>query len=224
MAIRYKRNTIDNWKNEVVRKTELTKRIPLYKGPVMFPSAHDITLEHLDQSIALLSNILKSGNSVLIVTKPTKECITKICETFTEFKKQILFRFTIGSINSNILKFWEPSASSFEERLECLKLAYGMGYQTSVSAEPLLDKNVDELINQLSHYVTDTIWIGKPNLLLTRTKINGFGDIETIERCNELMGWITDPEFLLNLYNSYKANPMIRWKDGLSKDIQKLVK
>jgi len=99
-----------------------------------------------------------------------------------------------------------------------------MGYQTSVSAEPLLDKNVDQLINQLSHYVTETIWIGKPNLLLSRTKINGFGDLETIERCNELMSWITDPDFLLDLFYRYKANPMICWKDGLFKDIQKLLK
>ena len=224
MAIRYKRNTCDGWETEVVRTPELIKRIPLYKGPVMFPSSHDITTEHLDESITMLRNILRSGNSVLIVSKPSMECIKKICETFYQYKAKILFRFTIGSSDSNILKFWETNASSFEERLECLKLAYQMGYQTSVSAEPLLDKNVDELIFQLSPFVTDTIWIGKPNLLLSRIKYNGYGDPETVEKSNELMDWITNPEFQLDLFNRYKDNSMIRWKDGLYKDIQKLIK
>jgi DNA repair photolyase len=224
MGIRYKRNTAGNWSTEVVRSNELTKRIPKFSGPVMFPSTHDITPEHLTESITMLGNILKSGNSVLIVSKPNLECITKICETFSENKAEILFRFTIGSSDSNVLKFWEPNASSFEERLECLKLSYEMGYQTSVSCEPLLDKNVDELINQLSHYVTDTIWIGKPNLLLSRTRVNGFGDSETIEKCNDLMRWMTDPKFLYNLYSKYKDNSMIRWKHSLLSDIQKLIK
>jgi hypothetical protein len=99
-----------------------------------------------------------------------------------------------------------------------------MGYKTSVSCEPLLDRNVDELINKLSPYVTDTIWIGKPNLLLSRTKYNGYGDPETVEKCNELMSWITDPEFQLDLFNKYRNNPMIRWKHTLWTDIQKILK
>ena len=70
MAIRYKRNTADNWKNEVVRPQVLTQKIPKYKGTVMFPSSHDITPEHLDKSITMIANILKSGNQVLVVSKP----------------------------------------------------------------------------------------------------------------------------------------------------------
>ena len=112
-----------------------------------------------------------------MVSKPHLECIQKICETFTDYKDKILFRFTIGSADSQVLKFWEPNASSFEERLECLALAYRMGYQTSASAEPLLDKNVDDLISKLSPYITDTIWIGKPNMLLSGTRMNGHDDL-----------------------------------------------
>jgi len=224
MGIRYKRNTPENWKNEVVRVKDLTKSIPKYKGTVMFPSSHDITPEHLTESIAMLDNILRSGNSVLVVSKPHLECIQKICNTFPVYKDKILFRFTIGSTNSQILKFWEPNAPSFEERLECLKLCHSLGYQTSVSSEPLLDKNVDELIMKLSPFITDSIWIGKPNKLLFRTKINGHGDSETIQKCNELLSWITDPDFLLNLYTKYKDNPMIRWKDSIRKDLSKLLK
>jgi DNA repair photolyase len=223
MGIRYKRNTVEDWSTEMVRQHDLTKKIPKFNGTVMFPSSHDITPEYLTESITVLGNILKSGNSVLIVSKPHLECIKKICETFTGYKDKILFRFTIGSTNSTILKYWEINSTSFEERLECLKLSYNQGYRTSVSSEPLLDRNVDALINKLSPYVTDTIWIGKPNLLLTRTKNNGYGDPETVQKCNELMEWITNPDFLLTLYDKYKDNSMIRWKDGLWKDISRLL-
>jgi len=223
MGIRYKRNTTDDWKNEVVRIQDLTKHIPKYKGTVMFPSSHDITPEHLSESIMMLDNILKSGNSVLVVSKPHLECIQKICETFTDYRDKILFRFSIGSTDSTVLKYWETNSTSFEERLECLKLSFGMGYQTSASSEPLLDKNVDDLINQLSPYITDTIWLGKPNKLLYRIKLNGHDDPETVEKCKEWESWITDPDFLLTMYHNYKDNPMIRWKDSIRKDISKLL-
>ena len=222
MGIRFKRNTPADWENEVVRLSDLTGRIPKCNRPVMFPSAHDITPEHLSESIIMLDKILEAGNSVLIVTKPQLECISEICRSFTDYKDKIMFRFTIGSTDSNILKFWEPNASSFEERLYCLKLAYNMGYQTSISAEPLLDKNVDELIILLRRYVTDTIWIGKPNQLLARTKINGHNDTETHNRCKELMAFLDDSKFILGLYNKYQNNPMIRWKCGLWEDISRL--
>ena len=223
MAIRFKRNTPENWKNEVVRTQDLIKTVPHLKGTVMFPSSHDITVEHLNESIKMLENILKSGNAVLVVSKPVYECIQRICETFTTYKDKILFRFTIGSTDSQVLKFWEPNAPSFEERLECLALAFRMGYQTGVSSEPLLDRNVDDLVTILRPYITDSIWIGKPNNFLYRTRINGHNDPETIARCNELLSWISDPDFLLDLYNKYKDNPMIRWKESIRQDFSKLL-
>ena len=221
---RFKKFTPDEWKNEKVRQHDLNKRIPKYNGVVMFPSSHDITPEHLSESITMLDHILKSGNSVLVVSKPHIECIKKICDTFTEYKDKIKFRFTIGSTNSNILKYWEPFAPDFNERLACLQLCHGLGFQTSVSCEPLLQKNVDDIINQLSPYVTDTIWIGKPNQLLARTKMNGHGDPETIQKCNDLMSWIDDPKFIMDLYTRYKDNPMIRWKESFRNHITKLLK
>ena len=62
-----------------------------------------------------------------------------------------------------------------------------MGYQTSVSAEPLLDKDVELLIKTLSPYVTDTIWIGKAEHFIKRLKSNGYGDSLTIEKAYELI-------------------------------------
>lgn len=83
---------------------------------------------------------------------------------------------------------------------------------------------MDDLINQLSPSITDSIWIGKPNKLLYRTRVNGCGDEETVKRCHEILGWINDPEFIMSLYQRYKDNPLIRWKDSIYRDIQKVVK
>jgi hypothetical protein len=213
---------VEGWKNETVRPKDLTKRIPLHDGLVMFPSSHDITIEHLSESIMMINNILKSGNSILIVSKPNMQCISKICETFTGFKDKILFRFTIGSTDSQILKFWEPNAPSFEERFKCLKLCHSQGFQTSVSCEPLIQRNVEDLVTTLRPYVTETIWIGKPNLLLNRVKMNGQGDPITIKKCHEWLEWINDPNFIRELYSKYNDNPMIRWKESFKKDFLKL--
>jgi len=220
--VRFKGRDPKNWKNEVVREKDLMKKIPKHKSMVMFPSSHDITPNHLSDSIKMLGNILKSGNSVLVVSKPHSECISKICEVFTDYKDKLLFRFTIGSLDSSVLKFWEPGSTSFEERLECLKLCYQQGYQTSVSMEPLLDTNVDGLVDILSLWVTETIWIGKPNYLLYRVMMNGHGDIETLHKCNELLGWLNDPTFIQQLYSKYKDNPMIRFKESFRLDFEKL--
>lgn len=220
--VRFKHMTSDNWKNEIVRPMDLTKRIPKHAGMVMFPSSHDITPEHLSESITMIDNILKSGNSILIVSKPTLECISKICETFTDYKDKILFRFTIGSTDSTELSFWEPNAPSFEERFECLKHCFTEGFATSISCEPLIQRNVEVLIDTLSPYVTDTIWIGKPNFLLSRVKMNGYNDAVTIQKCKEWLKWINDPDFIRELSFKYKDNPMIRFKGSFEKNFSKL--
>jgi len=221
-SVRFNRSTTESWKNEFVRLKDLTKRIPKHDGIVMFPSSHDITPNHLPESIMMIANILKAGNTVLIVSKPNLTCISKICETFTDYKNRIIFRFTIGSTDSVILKFWEPFAPDFNERLACLQLCHSLGYQISVSCEPLLQKNVDELVNALSPYINETIWIGKPNHLLHRVRMNGHGDPETIQKCHELLAWINDPGFIQELYAKYKDNPMIRFKKSFRNDFLKL--
>ena len=40
-----------------------------------------------------------------------------------------------------------------------------MNYKTSVSIEPFLDKDPTPLINEIYHFITDTIRIGKMNYI-----------------------------------------------------------
>ena len=216
MAIRFKRETPDTWKEEEVNWTAYNKIIRGKRGYIMFPSTHDITPKHLDLAISYLARLLLYGNSVLIVTKPSLECIKSICDTFTDYKEQILFRFTIGSVDSNTLKFWEPYAPDYSERKQSLIYAYYAGFKTSISCEPMLDNNIQAVIEDLSKYVTDAIWLGKMNFVLRRLRTNGHTDELTLKAANQILSWQSDDE-IEALYNKYKDNPMIKWKESIKK-------
>ncbi len=122
MAIRFKRSSTEKWSREFIRDERyLEKAFPKRHGRIMFPTTHDITPEHVDQCLRFLKNVLTAGNEVLIVTKPHPECIVVLCRELHPYKDQILFRFTIGSVDSDTLKSWEPNAPSFDERLASLR-------------------------------------------------------------------------------------------------------
>ncbi len=214
MAIRFKRKSPDSWKNEELLKSN--GRIGKVSGQVMFPSSHDITPDNIDLSIKAIANILKFGNKILIVSKPHLSCISRICNDFQNSKDNILFRFSIGSSNDSILKFWEENAPLFNERLESLKFAYNNGFKTSVSCEPMLDNKIENVIELVLPYVTDSIWIGKMNFLIRRLKINGYSDKETLYKANQLLEWQKD-ENIYDLYERYKDNPLIKWKESIKK-------
>lgn len=224
-SIRYGMKTPESWKDEIVRQKDLEKHIKKYEGLVMFPSSHDIYPDHLQENMEFLQHILEAGNEVLIVTKPHFECIKEICHRFKDYKDKILFRFTIGSADDSVLKFWEPYAPDFSERLESIKWAYKEGFKTSVSCEPMLDNNIDKVIDAVSPYVTETIWLGKINGLIGvtgrgRLDFNGCNDPATLARAHELIAWQSDANIIV-IYNKYKNNQLIQWKDSIQKVIDK---
>ncbi|TFG25569.1 MAG: hypothetical protein EU529_00730 [Promethearchaeota archaeon] len=165
MAIRFNRKTNESWNEMVPNQKAIEKGYMKRKGRVMFPSSHDITEESLDNCLVVLEKLFKSGNNVLITTKPRFECIQVICKKFIKYKNLLQFRFTITSINNGLLEFWEPNAPLFEERLKSLKYAYEKGFKTSVSIEPFLDKNPFTLVEKLLPYITESIWVGKMNYM-----------------------------------------------------------
>ncbi len=71
-----------------------------------------------------------------------------------------------------MLKFWEPNAPSFEERLRSLKYAYDKGYKTSISIEPFLDKDPYVLVEKLMPFTSKSIWIGKMNYVSINNLMN----------------------------------------------------
>ncbi len=161
---RFKKNPDKPWEVELIRTDKVEKNYPKYKGRVGIPSSHDITPGTLDAVITVLWKLVLALNDILVVSKPRLDCIKKICDEFVDYKDQFLFRFTISTMDTNLIKFWEPNAPLYEERKASLKYAYDSGFQTSVSMEPLLDSNnVLATIDDLAPYVTDSIWIGKMN-------------------------------------------------------------
>lgn len=230
MSIKYKQTIKNNWEKPIIRLKDVNKKISKWnESLVMVPSSHDITPNNINEAMIVLRKILEADNEVLIVSKPHYDCIERICDTFIEFKEKILFRFTIGSYNNDVLKFWEPNAPGLKERIKALKYAFDSGYETSVSCEPMMDNRVDKVIDAVKPFVTETIWLGKVNLMWSRLKRNTDMNVELVKKAKQLDQWQSD-ENILKLYNKYKNDPMIRWKDSIlkvvarSKKIRKKIK
>ena len=80
----------------------------------------------------------------------------------------------------------------------------------------MLDNRVDRVIDDLSCYVTDAIWLGKMNFAIRRLRTNGQLDAETQKAAEQLLAWQSD-ENIKVLYKSYKDNPQIKWKESIKK-------
>jgi len=215
MAARRPKNRIpvDRWSEERIRQKDVNRDHRYREGRTMFPSSHDITPTNFDACFSVLKKLLESGNQVIVVLKPHLEIVQRLCRELEPFKQQILFRFTITATDDKILSFWEPNAPRYEERKTALKLAFDAGFKTSVSVEPMLDsERIDELVEDLSPYVNDAVWIGKMNHLW-RISIQGDGGKGEIER---IKAGQTD-ERIWAIYNRHKHNPKIKWKESIKK-------
>ena len=200
-----------------VRPSEVAKCRRKIAGRIMFPTTHDIWPEVLEPCLQVLRNLLQAGNEILIVTKPHLECVEAIMDRLAEFREQVLFRFSIGSLDPSTLRWWEPGAPDPTERYACLIKAHVAGWQTSVSCEPLLSATqADLLFKSLAPHVTDTIWIGKANKLRQRMAPGdlaspiGRAEVARIEagQTDEMVRWV---------YEALKGESKVRWKDSYRK-------
>jgi len=218
MAMRFGRATPESWATPILNTKAYAAKRGKKVGTIMFPTTHDIHPDNLTECLEYLRKLLVAGNDVLVVTKPHKECIDKLTSELGFYKKEILFRFTIGSPNTDVLKLWEPGAPSFEERYEALKLAHSRGFQTSISSEPMLDDipHMTLLFNMAKEFVTNSHWMGKANDLLKRLKFNGVKDKKILEEAQLLIDYWDDNHVKI-LYESLKNEPLIRWKESVKK-------
>lgn len=214
MAIQYGRKTAANWSTEDVRSHDVNKKFKKPDGCIELPHSHDISPQNLDVSMKVLGGLLACGNQLLILSKPHMHCIEHICRAFGEHKDNIVFRFTIGSSDSDVLRFWEPNAPSLDERKECLRYAFNEGFRTSVSCEPMLDQNIDVLVDDINPLVTETIWIGKMKSVKKRLAINGAADAHTLQRADALIESQSNDK-IQALYEELRDNPKIRWKESI---------
>lgn len=212
MAKRFGRCEEDSWKDMIINNGAAEKKYRKYKGRVMFPSSHDIIdiPDVKDACFKVISKLLDTGNELLITTKPRLSITREICEKYGRFKFQIQFRFTITSKDDHLLSFWEPNAPLFEERFESLQCAYTNDFKTSVSIEPFLDYDPKMLIDMLSPYVTESIWIGPMNYIprngVSYEYKQQYTDIREKYELNHLK----------EIYAALNGLPKIRFKDSMT--------
>ena len=77
-----------------------------------------------------------------------------------------------------------------------------------------MDNQVEELVETLRPYVTNNIWIGEANDLIKRMKLNGELNEESKRVANELLD-LYRSNYKNDLYELYKTDPLIKWKDSL---------
>lgn len=214
MAIRFKRATPESWSVPVMLQGKLAKRYSRRSGRIMFPTTHDITPANVNACAAVLGKMLRASNDVLIVSKPHIECIERLCSELNSYRNQVTFRFTMGSTADATLKYWEPEAPTFHKRLACLEHAYGAGFQTSVSCEPMLDGAPDRLIEECRPFVTDAIWLGRANRLMATLAVTRPGDRDARQHARDLMV-LHSNEWIRRLYERFQNDPLIKWKDSI---------
>lgn len=210
MANRFGRATEENWKIMKIRHEKVNKDYGKKPGRVMFPSSHDITDDPDIENacFSVLSNLLENGNEVLVTTKPNFSTTKKIVSRFDAYRERIQFRFTITSLDDDLLSFWEPNAPLFQERINSLKFAFTEKYRTSVSIEPFLDYHPEELVKYVEPYCTESIWIGKMNYI-RRNNLTLF-EKKYYENVRKNYTW----EHLEEIFFNLKDNPKIRFKDS----------
>lgn len=217
-AARFKRRPADWWHVEKTMFAVSTQRFGKRRGRVMFPSAHDITPANLHACLDVLRRLLRAGNEVLVVSKPHLACVKEICqdeEVRRSPRHLLTFRFTIGSRDDRVLSFWEPGAPSLVVREASLRYAFLNGFNTSVSAEPMLDTEPDLLIERVLGLVTDTLWLGRANSLAARLSLNG-APPEVLEAGRKLMADQSD-DWCRDLYERWRHHPKIRFKDSIKR-------
>ena len=215
MAKRFGRSTDNTWKNMEVKEDMVCKSFKKRPGRVMFPSTHDIfdISPFKEACFTVLRKLLESENDILITTKPRFGIIQDIDLQFGHYKDQMQFRFTITSDNDRRLKFWEPNAPRFNERLGSLKYAFRKRFKTSVSIEPFLDYDPTKLVEKIAPFTTESIWIGRMNYIprnnLSKEEEPYYNEIRKNYETSHL--W--------EIYTRLNGNPKIRFKDSITNQL-----
>lgn len=203
------------WSHEVIRFP--TRKIGRKRGVIMYPTTHDLTPRNADTTIPFLRSLLEAGNQVLVTTKPHPDVISRILRDLPTHRGQVMFRFTIGSLDSDVLARWEPFAPNAVSRLEAMAHANVEGWRVSVSAEPLLCSTPDEvgaLLQTCIAFGGLEVWIGLLNHGERRLRANGHLTSENARMLADLEAAWT-PDAVKNLVARYSYLPVVRWKESI---------
>lgn len=220
MVDRFKKIKPEDWTTMVINQKVIDAPQGLKQGTIMMPSSHDITPSILSEFLTVLHKLMETDNKVLLVTKPHWECITTICAAYAKYKDQIMFRFTIGSTDEDVLSFWEPGAPAFSERIACLQYAYETGYATSVSCEPYLDAFPQYVYDACIPYITDSIWFGTIKNFNARVHLEDATEEQVVKYVDPILKAQT-PEMVKQYYKLLDGKPLVKWKDSITEIVGK---
>ncbi len=211
MARRFGRCQEEAWKNMIINKSAVERTYGRYKGRVMFPSTHDITDDPKIQEACfiVIGKLLEAGNEVLVTTKPRLPIIQQLVTKFSSYREHLQFRFTITSVDNQLLSFWEPNAPQFEERFNSLIHAYEYTFKTSVSIEPFLDYTPQILVYKLSPFITESVWLGPMNYIPLNSIPEADKHFYNSIRANYQLAHLKE------IYEELRDNPIIRFKDSM---------
>jgi DNA repair photolyase len=215
---RHKRCQINEWIRPFVNQKLVDKRYGKYLKPIMFPSTHDITELNMSECVIVIKKLLAKGNTITIVSKPRWTVIPLIAEALIDWKEQITFRFTIGSTHDETLRFWEPGASGFEERLRCLQYCFCKGYKTSVNCEPYLDGLVHLVYEATAEFVNESFWIGVMKKFKPRVDRKAISRTDWNDFVRPMLAASTD-KAVQAIYDTMKDKPFVVFKDSVRKII-----
>lgn len=225
-ALRFERlDPPEEWKDMKPNMKVINANYRKRQGRIMFPSAHNITINNFEYCILVLKKLLKSGNKILIVSKPDIMCTHSLLNLLYPYKSQIEFRFTITSNNPERLEFWEPNAPPLEERLNALYITFHREYKTSTNIEPYLDKNPITLIKKVAPYSSE-IWLGFMNWVNWLPKINPTLNqtllTEKIQYIKKISSWSNVQKIVENLKQLPEdIRSKIRVKDSIKRMYKK---
>ena len=180
----------------------------------LYPSTHDITPPLIDHHIKVITSILPQCKRLLVVSKPHLVCVQAICKACRSFQDRLIFRFTIGSADDSVLRYWEPGAPPYTERLESLEYAFREGFQTSVSGEPMVDGNIEQVILDCQPFVTHSFWIGKANNLRKWLAVTGQNSPTIVQAADTLIASQNDQR-IEQLHQKYGAADLVKYKDSV---------
>jgi len=211
---RWKRCEAKDWPVFKPNNNRIDAKAKKVNGIIMFPSAHDITPDNLDVCMTMIRKNLDKGNKMLIVSKADSKCFDTMTRAYLDYKDQLHFMVTIGSVRPEILKFWEPGSPDFDSRLKSLVMAFSRGYKTSVLCEPTLDGYPMYVYEACKEYVTKGFWIGLMNKIDQRCDFSDVSD-EDMKHYVQLVRDSWKPDFVKMLYELMKDYPKIIWKDSI---------
>ncbi|MBQ3840043.1 MAG: hypothetical protein II819_08930 [Fibrobacter sp.] len=215
------RRSSAQWSVEEVNGAALSAEIQKKDELFIYPTSHDITPEHLDIHLQQIRKILDAGNQLLICSKMHYDCVVAICNANSDKKSQINMRCTIGSKDSSILRWWEPGAPDYDERKSAVKYAYSHGFPCSLSCEPMLDCNIEAVVEDMRSIVTESIWIGKMNNVRQNLTLNGVTGPVAEAKASVLLAWQNDDSNIMRLVKKYADDPLIRWKESIKRVIDR---